>query len=335
LDLLGLPCIPAPSPMALSIAACVILPCWKPTSKRPLCLVICFRPLPLLICSTYGASDGSPRPASDGRSRYCWSGEACSRDIPPTCAPNWSTSKARRSINPPKDVPNLSNPNDTHPARQGFKTTAIGIAISVVLAVVKAVAGILGHSFALIADAVESVGDIFTASVLCIGLPTAAKPPDQDHPYGHGKAEPLVALVVVLGLVIAAGFIAYESIGKLTTRHYPPAGVALVVLAVVILVKEGLSRYVSGVGESVESQAIKADGFHHRSDAITSGAAFIGISIALLGGPGYEIADDWAALGAAVIILGNAFRMGRPALGELMDKQPNPEWLDEVEHVAL
>jgi len=229
----------------------------------------------------------------------------------------------------------LSNPNDMHPARQGFKTTAIGIAISVVLAVVKAIAGILGHSFALIADAVESAGDIFTASVMFVGLRTSAKPPDQDHPYGHGKAEPLAALVVVLGLVIAAGFIAWESIGNLTTRHQPPAAFTLGVLAVVILVKEGLSRYVSGVGESVESQAIKADGFHHRSDAITSAAAFIGISIALIGGPGYEIADDWAALGAAVIILGNAVRMGRPALGELMDRQPNPEWLDEVAHVAL
>jgi len=211
----------------------------------------------------------------------------------------------------------------------------VGILVSIVLAIGKGAAGIFGHSFALIADAVESVGDIFTASVMYLGLKKAAQPPDQDHPYGHGKAEPIAAIVVVLGLVIAAGFIGWESIGNLTTRHHPPAWWTLLVLALVIITKESLSRYVSGVGEEVDSQAIKADGFHHRSDAITSGAAFIGISIALIGGPGYEMADDWAALGAAAIILYNAWHIARPALGELMDEQPDPEWLGKVEEVAL
>lgn len=223
----------------------------------------------------------------------------------------------------------------THPAKKGFRTTFIGIAVSIVLAVGKAVAGFLGNSFALIADAVESVGDIFTAIVMFLGLRKAAQPPDDNHPYGHGKAEPIAALVVVLGLTVAATFIAIESIGNLTTRHRPPAWWTLIVLAGVIIVKEILSRYVSSIGESVESSAIQADAFHHRSDAITSAAAFIGISIALIGGEGYEIADDWAALFASAIILYNAWHIGRPAFGELMDEQPDPDWLDEVERIAL
>jgi len=222
-----------------------------------------------------------------------------------------------------------------HPAKKGFRTTFIGIITSILLAIGKAAAGIFGNSFALIADAVESVGDIFTAIVMYLGLKKAAEPPDENHPYGHGKAEPIAALVVVLGLFIAATFIAVESFGNLTTRHHPPAWWTLIVLAGVIIIKETLSRYVSGVGESVESSAIQADAFHHRSDAITSAAAFIGISIALIGGKGYEIADDWAALFASVIILYNAWHIGRPAFGELMDEQPDPEWRDEVEKIAL
>lgn len=228
-----------------------------------------------------------------------------------------------------------NDPQETHPAKKGFRTTFIGIAVSILLAIGKAVAGFLGNSFALIADAVESVGDIFTAIVMFLGLRKAAQPPDENHPYGHGKAEPIAALVVVLGLFIAATFIAIKSIENLTTRHHPPAWWTLIVLAGVIIVKETLSRYVSGIGESVESNAIKADAFHHRSDAITSAAAFIGISIALIGGEGYEIADDWAALFASTIILYNAWHIGRPAFGELMDEQPDPEWLEEVEKISI
>ncbi|MBD3617677.1 MAG: cation transporter [Gracilimonas sp.] len=228
----------------------------------------------------------------------------------------------------------MSN-NEKHPAEKGFRTTFLGIAVSILLAAGKAVAGFLGNSFALIADAVESVGDIFTAIVMYLGLRKAAQPPDENHPYGHGKAEPIAAVVVVLGLTIAAAFIAIESIGNLTTRHHPPAWWTLIVLAGVIIIKETLSRYVSDVGESVESSAIQADAFHHRSDAITSAAAFIGISIALIGGEGYEIADDWAALFASASILYNAWHIGRPAIGELMDEQPAPEWLHDVEKIAL
>lgn len=227
------------------------------------------------------------------------------------------------------------NQSNSHPAEKGYKATFIGIGVSIILAGVKAAAGIVGHSFALTADAIESMGDIFTALVMYAGLKKATDPPDENHPYGHGKAEPIAAIVVVLGLIIAAAFIAYQSINNLYARHHSPEWYTLVVLAMVIVVKETLSRYVSRVGDSVESHALRADAFHHRSDAITSGAAFIGISIALIGGEGFEVADDWAALFASGVILFNAYFIARPAFGELMDERHEADWIDEVEKVAL
>lgn len=229
----------------------------------------------------------------------------------------------------------FNNGTQPHPAEKGFKTTLIGIGVSIILVIIKATAGIIGNSFALVADAIESLGDIFTAVVMYLGLKKASQPPDENHPYGHGKAEPIAAIIVVLGLVIAAAFIAYQSIENLNTSHAPPEWYTLVVLGAVIITKELLSRYISNVGESVESHALKADAFHHRSDAITSGAAFIGISIALVGGGGYEAADDIAALVAAGIILFNVYFIARPAVGELMDEKHEAEWIDEVEKVAM
>lgn len=229
---------------------------------------------------------------------------------------------------------NLNN-ETKHPAEKGFKTTLAGALISIFLALVKGVAGIVGNSFALVADAVESLGDVFTALIMYIGLKKSIKPPDEDHPFGHGKAEPFAALIVVLGLTAAAVFIGTEAIRQMLSPHEPPKAFTLVVLVVVILVKEGLSRYIAKVGTDIESHAVKADAFHHRSDAITSAAAFVGISIALIGGEGYEAADDWAALLASIIILFNAYRIARPAFGELMDEKPDLEWLHNVEKVAL
>lgn len=231
---------------------------------------------------------------------------------------------------------NLNEDNSViHPAQKGFRSTLIGVVASIILACIKTAAGIIGNSFALIADAIESLGDIFTALIMYMGLKKSIKPPDENHPYGHGKAEPIAAMVVGLALTGAAVFIGIEAIRHIVTPHEIPAPFTLIVLVLVILVKEGLSRYVSKVGEDIESSAVKADAFHHRSDAITSAAAFIGISIALIGGEGYEIADDWAALLASLIILFNAYRIGRSAMGELMDERPNISWLSKIEKVAL
>lgn len=228
-----------------------------------------------------------------------------------------------------------TEPLKPHQAERGQKTTLIGIAVSLVLLLIKGTAGWLGNSYALIADAIESGTDIITSLFVWFGLRVAARKPDQNHPYGHGKAEPLAAIVVSLALLGAAILIAVESIRNIRVPHEIPEPFTLAVLAGVVLVKEILFRYIDRVGAETESSAVKADAWHHRSDAITSLTAFVGISIALIGGPGYESADDWAALLASGFIVFNAYHIFRPSFGELMDESPSGDWKTEIETIAL
>lgn len=224
----------------------------------------------------------------------------------------------------------LNNQNSFEAANKGVRTTIIGIIISILLAAIKAVAGILGNSYALIADAIESASDVFTSIVVLAGLRIAQLPPDQKHPYGHGKAEPFAGVVVAIALFVAAIIIITQSIHEIITPHHAPAPFTLIVLVLVVLTKEFLFRYIIKIGTEVNSVAVKNDAWHHRSDAFTSGAAFIGISIALIGGEGYEQADDFAALFASGVIIFNAYRLLRPALDEIMDAAPSKEINQEI-----
>lgn len=194
-----------------------------------------------------------------------------------------------------------------------------GIAVNVVLAMVKIVAGLVGNSYVLIADGIESTTDIVSSLVVWTGLKVSSRPADEDHPYGHGKAEALAGMVVALALLMAAVVIAVQSVREIITPHHAPAWFTLPVLALVVLTKETLYRFVNRVGDELTSTAVKGDAWHHRSDALTSAAAFVGIAIALAGGPGYESADDWAALLACSVILWNGTRILRTAVREIMD----------------
>lgn len=207
----------------------------------------------------------------------------------------------------------------------GLMAAGVGMAVNVVLAIIKIVTGIVGHSYALIADGIESTADIVSSLVVWTGLKISALPPDEDHPYGHGKAESIAGMVVAGALLAAALFIGIQSVREIITPHHAPAWFTLLVLALVIGTKEALYRFVFKVGDELTSTAVKGDAWHHRSDAITSAAAFVGISIALVGGKGYESADDWAALLACAVILFNGYRIFRAAIGEIMDAAvPNP-----------
>lgn len=214
-----------------------------------------------------------------------------------------------------------------HPALKGMRSTFLGIIGNIFLAVIKGLAGYFGNSYALIADAIESTSDVLSSLIVLIGLKISSKPKDKNHPYGHGKAEPIVAIVVSLTLLGAAITIAIQSVKEIIVPHHSPAAFTLLVLVLVVAVKETLFRYVFKVGNEVKSTAVKTDAWHHRSDAITSVAAFIGISISLIFGKGYEAADDWAALLASGIIVFNAYNLFRPALAEIMDAAP-PENLE-------
>jgi len=217
---------------------------------------------------------------------------------------------------------------------RGMRSSVFGLGINLVLAMGKLAGGILGSSNALIADAVESLGDVFGSVIVWRGLQIASRPPDHDHPYGHGKAEPLAAALVSVILIGAAIGIAIECAHEIVTPQHGPAPFTLAVLFGVIVVKETMFRWVLHVGKDTGSQVVHTDAWHHRSDAITSAAAAVGISVALIGGKGYEAADDWAALFASGIIMLTGLRLLRPAVEELMDTSLVPGLVEETTSVA-
>jgi cation diffusion facilitator family transporter len=219
-------------------------------------------------------------------------------------------------------------------SKKAIRTTKLGIGISIILVIIKYISGHIGHSYALIADSTETAADILSSTLLWIGLRIATKPPDKDHPYGHGKAEPLAAISISLFLIAAAFWIGWHALQFITTPHELPEKFTLIVLVIVITIKEFMFRYVRKVGKSINSHAVKADAYHHRSDVITSIAAFIGITIAVIGGKGWEGADDWAALLASFIILYNAIRLMRPAVAEIMDTAPSRKIVLQIKHEA-
>jgi len=206
--------------------------------------------------------------------------------------------------------------------------------INVVLAAVKIVAGVIGHAYVLIADGMESAIDVAGSIVIWGGLTVAARPPDRTHPYGHGKAEPIAALVVAICVLAAAIGLAIESIREILTPHHGPAPFTLAILVAVIVIKEFLFRYVNRIGQDLESTAVQTDAWHHRSDALTSGAAFIGISVALIGGERWQSADDWAALFACAVIAANGVRLALPAFQEIMDTAPGGKIVKSILAVA-
>ena len=214
--------------------------------------------------------------------------------------------------------------------KRSLRATFLGLVVNTILASSKMAAGLAGHSHALVADAVESLADIFSSIIVWRGLVVAETPPDDDHPYGHGKAEPLAAAMVAGMLMLAAGWIVMHALNQIAAPHQPPAPFTLGVLLVVIVIKEALFRFVWHESVSVDSPAVQSDAWHHRSDAITSAAAAIGIGIALLGGKEYAAADDWAAIAAACVIAWNGWRMLRPAMNELMDRSPNREVVEQI-----
>ncbi len=215
-----------------------------------------------------------------------------------------------------------------------IKATYFSIVGNICLAIIKGVAGFFGNSYALIADAIESTTDIFASFLVLFGIKYANRPADENHPYGHGRAEPLITFLVVGFLITSATIIAYESIINIGRPHELPKPWTLIILGAIIIWKEYSFRVVMKRSIETNSSSLRADAWHHRSDAITSVAAFIGISIALILGKGYESADDWAALFASGFILYNSYLIFRPALGEIMDEHLNDDLVDEIRKIS-
>jgi len=219
--------------------------------------------------------------------------------------------------------------------KEAVKATYFSIIGNTCLAIIKGFAGFFGNSYALIADAIESTTDIFASMLVLFGIKYSNKPADDNHPYGHGRAEPLITFLVVGFLITSATIIAYESIVNIQRPHALPKSWTLYVLGAIILWKEYSFRLVMQKSIETNSSSLKADAWHHRSDAITSVAAFIGITIALIMGKGYESADDWAALFASFFICYNSYRIFRPALGEIMDEHLYDDLIECIRVVAI
>lgn len=221
----------------------------------------------------------------------------------------------------------------------GLRVVRNGVLLNAVLAAIKLAAGIIGNTYALVADATESGADIFASLIVFGGVAIGAQPADDDHPYGHGKAEALAAAVVSIMLIGAAVGIGYEAIREIRTPHDWPAPWTLGVLVLVMIAKWFISRHVARVGQSINSTAVEADAAHHLSDAITSAAAFIGISIAVVArrmgaGQAWAAADDWAALFASGVIAFNGIMMVRAAMHDLMDRMPGADVVMPLRRVA-
>lgn len=248
---------------------------------------------------------------------------------------SWSASGRfwipRAATDPP--LRNGAAVNDT-PTLRGIRSAQLGMLVNALLAIVKLVAGVLGNTYALVADAVESTADIFASLIVWGGLRVASRNPDDEYPFGYGKAESLAAAVVSIMLVGASIGIGIEAVREIRTPHNTPAPWTLLVLVGVLLVKVALFRRTAAIGTEAGSTAVKADAWHHASDAITSAAAFVGISIALWGGRGWEQADDWAALFASCLIFYNGVLLARPALNDLMDRMPGEDIVEPVRRAA-
>jgi cation diffusion facilitator family transporter len=219
-------------------------------------------------------------------------------------------------------------------AVRGTRATAWGIFASSILAAIKIVGGILGNSYALIADGIESMLDILSSFVVWGSLKISTQPANERYPYGYGKVEAMSGLVVATALFAATVGITIQSIREILTPHHAPAAFTLVILVVVVTTKEVMFRVLFKTGQSIGSNAMQTDAWHHRSDSITSIAAFVGISIALIAGKGYEAADDYAALLAAGVIGYNGVQLFRSAWADVLDVAPPKEVVDQVRATA-
>ena len=219
---------------------------------------------------------------------------------------------------------------------QARSATVVGMVVNLLLAAFKLWAGVVGHSAAAFADGLESLSDIASSAFLYVGFRLAAKEADLEHPYGHGKAEPILGTVVAFALVGVAVAIAHGAIGRIRSTYLVvPGMIALVATITTIVVKEALFRYKFWMGRKLDSPALIAEAWHHRSDAFSSVATMIGIAGAILGGPRFAILDPVAALVVAGIIVWVGLRVFRETSEKLMDARAPEKVIDEIRQAIL
>jgi len=227
------------------------------------------------------------------------------------------------------------NGNSLSSGRAGERITLAGVLVNLVLIIIKLLAGFLGHSQALIADALHSISDLFTDAVVLAGLKIGRKPADEDHPFGHARFETLASTIVGFILVALAIYIGFDSAHKIYHHEdYQPAPITVAAAALSILMKEVLYRFTIKIGRAIKSNAVIANAWHHRSDALSSIAVLFGVGAAQLNHQ-WHILDSYAALLVSILILKVGYDIGREAVMELTDTSPDKKMLDRMKHCAL
>ncbi len=218
--------------------------------------------------------------------------------------------------------------------RQAIRAALLGLVINVGLGIVKLVGGIVGNSFALISDAINSLGDSLTSIVVVCALHLAQKPGDAEHPYGHTRAEAVAASSVALLVIVSALYVGWEAIQRLGTLHEIPPFWTLWIAGANVIIKESLYRYKVEVGRRTRSAAVIANAWDHRSDALCSAAVLIGLGAVRWAGPEYAWADEVAAVFVVCAILFTGVELYRHSASELMDVQAEDKLIDEIREAA-
>ena len=217
---------------------------------------------------------------------------------------------------------------------EAIAAALLGLVVNLALGTVKLVAGLVANSFALLSDAINSWGDVFTSVVILFALRFAQRPPDDEHPYGHSRAEAIAASNVALLVLLSALGVGYEAIRRLGMPHpLPPLWTVGIALANVVI-KECLYQYKMRVGRRLNSAALLANAWDHRSDAFCSAAVLVGLLLVWWGGPRWISMDEVAALFVVVAIVWSAGRLFYQSLIELMDVQADPEIVNRVRQAA-
>ncbi|MGI5863269.1 MAG: cation diffusion facilitator family transporter [Myxococcales bacterium] len=228
--------------------------------------------------------------------------------------------------------------NETHCRSRGDeirRVTVVGMLLNVVLAGLKLVAGIVGNSQAVVADAVHSFSDLATDVAVLIGMRFWSAPADEEHPHGHGRIETMVAAIIGVALGAAGVGIGYQGIATIDEPHAEAPGmIALAAALLSIVSKEWLYRWTVGVGRKAKSQAVIANAWHHRSDALSSLPAAVAVGVAALW-PALAIVDHIGAVLVAGFIVHAAWKITAPALGQLIDGGAPAPVRAEISSIAL
>jgi cation diffusion facilitator family transporter len=218
--------------------------------------------------------------------------------------------------------------------RKVTQAALLGLIVNLALGIAKLVGGLLGGSYALVADAVNSLGDVVSTIVVLVALRVAQRPPDNEHPYGHTRAEGIAATNVAVVIIMSALAIAWEVMGRSGGERPLPPGWTLWIAGLNVAIKEGLYRYKYAIGKRTGSAAIIANAWDHRSDALSALAVLFGLAVTRLGGKEFLWADSAASLVVVAAIIYSGVKLFHLSASELMDIQADEPMVEQIRAAA-